>query len=85
MSPLLQVRDVSEDTRRELKARAAGRGESLNTYLLRLLDREVERPSTAEVLARAAARAERSTRSAEGALDDERTERLTSHSGPASR
>lgn len=57
---LVQIRDVSEQTRRELKARAAGQGQSLNTYLRELLDREVARPTVADVLQRAELRAERS-------------------------
>lgn len=58
MAALLQVRNVPEETRRALKARAAARGESLNAYVLEVLDREVARPTVAEVLARAAARSE---------------------------
>jgi plasmid stability protein len=58
MSSLLQIRNVSDDVRRALKARAAARGESLNSYLLNLVAREVERPTVAEVLERAASRSE---------------------------
>jgi antitoxin FitA len=58
VSSLLQIRNVPEKTRRALKARAAARGESLNTYLLELIDREVERPTVADVLDRAARRAD---------------------------
>lgn len=54
---LLQIRNVPDDARRVLKARAAARGLSLNTYLLDLIAREVERPTTAEVMERAARRA----------------------------
>lgn len=75
MSSLLQIRNVSEEARRALKARAAARGESLNTYLLELVSREVERPTVAEVLARAAQRAERASVSSLGILDAARTER----------
>ena len=56
---LVQIRNVPEGTRRALKARAAARGESLNAYLLELLERETARPTVAEVLERAARRAER--------------------------
>lgn len=42
-----------ETTRRVLKARAAARGESLNTYLLDLIEREVRPPTVYEVLDRA--------------------------------
>ncbi|MFL6046017.1 MAG: FitA-like ribbon-helix-helix domain-containing protein, partial [Propionibacteriaceae bacterium] len=44
MASLLQIRGVPDQTRRELKARAAARGQSLNAYLLELVDREVARP-----------------------------------------
>jgi antitoxin FitA len=60
MSAYVQIRNVPEATRSALKARAAAKGESLNTYLLKLLERDVARPSVAEVLDRAARRAERS-------------------------
>ena len=59
MPSLVQIRNVPEGTRRALKARAAARGESLNAYLLELLEREAARPTVAEVLERAARRAER--------------------------
>ncbi len=72
---LLQIRDVPEENRRALKARAASRGESLNTYLLRLLAREAERPTLEEVLERAAARAERASADALPVLDAERAGR----------
>jgi plasmid stability protein len=64
MGSLLQIRNVPDETRRALKARAAARGESLNTYLLQLIEREVARPTVSEVLDRAARRAERATVSA---------------------
>jgi antitoxin FitA len=59
MSSMVQVRGVPDDVRRALKARAAAGGESLNSYLLDLFAREVARPRVAEVLERAARRAER--------------------------
>jgi len=34
MASLLQIRNVPDEARRALKARAAARGESLNAYLL---------------------------------------------------
>lgn len=58
MPALLQIRNVPDDARRELKARAARRGQSLNSYLLELIDREVAQPTVAEVLERAARRSE---------------------------
>jgi len=60
---LLQIRNVPDEARRTLKARAADRGESLNAYLLDVIAREVERPTVAEVLRAAASRAERSAAS----------------------
>ncbi|MDN5748844.1 MAG: hypothetical protein L0H64_10085 [Pseudonocardia sp.] len=75
MSSPLQIRNVPAETRRALKARAAARGESLNSYLLDLVQREVARPSVAEVLDRAARRAERATASALDVITAERAER----------
>ena len=75
MSSLLQIRDVPEQTRRELKARAAARGQSLNAYLLDLVNREAARPTVAEVLQRAAQRAERASGSAAGIVEAGRAER----------
>ena len=75
MTSLLQIRGVPDQTRRELKARAAARGQSLNAYLLELVDREVARPTVAEVLRRARQRAERATGSAVGIVDAARVAR----------
>lgn len=75
MGSLLQIRNVPEEARRALKARAAARGESLNAYLLDLISREVARPSVGEVLERAARRAERAEVSAVGVLNAAREER----------
>lgn len=72
---MVQIRDVPDETQRALKARAAASGRSLNSYLLDLLNREVARPSVAEVLQRAARRAERSSQSAVGILEEARAER----------
>lgn len=63
MAGLLQIRNVPDDARRALKARAAERGESLNQYLLGLLEREVTQPPIAEVLRRAASRSGRAAAS----------------------
>lgn len=84
MGSMLQVRNVSEEARRVLKARAASRGQSLNSYLLDLIERDVARPTVAEVLARAAERADRATASAVELLDEARRERddvLARHPG----
>lgn len=75
MDSLLQIRDVPEDARRELKARAAARGESLNSYLLGLLAREVSRPTISEVLERAARRAEHGVIPAAQVLRETRADR----------
>ena len=75
MSSLLQIRDVPDETRRVLKARAAASGQSLNTYLLELINREVARPTVGEVLERAARRAERAEVSALGLVDAARSQR----------
>lgn len=75
MSSLLQIRDVPDEARRTLKARAAARGESLNAYMLELIERETARPTVGEVLQRAARRAERADASAVETLDAARAER----------
>lgn len=75
MGSLLQIRDVPDELRRVLKARAAARGQSLNSFLLEVLSRELSRPSVAEVLDRAAARAEQSTGSAAQDIREAREER----------
>lgn len=85
MVSLLQVRGVPEDARRILKARAASRGQSLNSYMLGVIEREVTRPTVAEVLARAAERTERATASAVDVLDatrHERDDQLTHRASP---
>lgn len=52
----IQVRNVSDETSRALKAKAALEGRSLSDYLLRELDELATRPSRAELLARIANR-----------------------------
>ncbi len=75
MNSLLQIRNVPDDVRRALKARAAGQGESLNGYLLGLIERDVARPTVEEVLDRAARRAGRANASALDLLETSRKER----------
>lgn len=75
MGSLLQIRDVPDDVRRTLKARAAARGESLNRYLLGLLEHEAAQPTVGEVLDRAARRAGRGGASIVDVLDAARRER----------
>jgi plasmid stability protein len=75
MSSMLQIRNVPEDTRRALKARAATCGKSLNSYLLDLVVRDAQRPTVADVLERASRRAERADASAVGLIAAGRAER----------
>ncbi|RIK16957.1 MAG: hypothetical protein DCC50_03325 [Acidobacteria bacterium] len=60
---LVQIRDVDEEVRDALKARAARQGISLNLLLRRLLEEAAARPDRDEVLARVVARSERATTS----------------------
>jgi len=83
MSALLQIRNVPDHTRRALKSRAAARGESLNAYLLDVIEREVARPTVKEVLDRAARRAgtvNASALDALGAVRGERDEQVRARS-----
>ena len=82
MGSLLQIRNVPDDVRRALKARAVAQGETLNSYLLRLLSRDAARPTAGEVFERAARRAERAEVSVVEALDAARRERENELSGP---
>lgn len=85
MSSLLQIRDVPPEARRALKSRAAARGQSLNSYMLDLIRREVARPTLAEVLERASRRAERGATTAVGVMDAvraEREEQLSNRAAP---
>jgi plasmid stability protein len=75
MGSLLQIRDVPDASRQELKARAAAAGKSLNGYLLDLIEREVAQPTVAEVLDRAARRSERASASALPSVLSGRAER----------
>ena len=56
MPKMIQIRNVPDEVHRELKVRAARRGQTLSEYLLRLVTRDVSRPSREEVLDRIAAR-----------------------------
>lgn len=53
----IQIRNVPHDVHRTLRARAAAGGQSLSEYLLAEIVRIAERPSVADVLARAGDRA----------------------------
>ena len=72
---LLQVRDLDDEVRRELKARAAREGVSLNSLVRDLLSEAMARPSRAEVLARIAGRSERSDVSSADLIRTERDAR----------
>ncbi len=57
---LIQVRDVPESVRDELARKAAAAGQSMQSYLLGELTRLAERPTMAEIVRRAQARAKAS-------------------------
>lgn len=57
MSVAITVRDVPDEVRDELAARAARAGMSLQEYLRGMLIETAGRPSVADVIARARARA----------------------------
>jgi antitoxin FitA len=57
---LIQIRDVPEPVRDELARKAAAAGQSMQSYLLGELTRLAERPSMAEIVKRAQARAKAS-------------------------
>lgn len=46
---MIQIRNVPEGLHRTLKSRAAEQGLSLSDYLLRMAEREVERPTIEEL------------------------------------
>lgn len=56
MGVAITIRDVPNDVRDELAARAARAGQSLQEYLRALLASTVERPPVDDVIARARAR-----------------------------
>jgi plasmid stability protein len=56
MSVAITVRDVPDDVRDELAARAARAGQSLQEYLRIMLISSAARPPVADVIARARAR-----------------------------
>jgi plasmid stability protein len=49
---LIQIRNVPEELHRRAKARAAMEGLTLSDLALRALEREIRRPTTAEIAAR---------------------------------
>ncbi len=58
MSVAITVRDVPDDVRDELAARAARAGQSLQLYLREMLVETAARPVVADVIARARGRVE---------------------------
>ena len=54
---LIQIRDVPEPVRDELARKAAAAGQSMQAYLLGELGKLAERPSMADIVRRAQARA----------------------------
>lgn len=54
MSKMVQIRNVPDDVHRRLKARAALAGMTMSDYLLREVQRLLERPTRREVLERLA-------------------------------
>lgn len=58
MSVAITIRDVPDETRDELAARAARAGKSLQEYLRGMLMEAAARPPVADVIARARARVE---------------------------
>ena len=72
MSVLVQIRDVDETVRDQLKARAARSGMSFTSYLRDLLNSAAARPVREDVLARIQARTESATASATAIIRAER-------------
>lgn len=56
MTKMIQVRNVSEDVHRTLKARAAQAGLSLSDYIKRDLEESAARPTLEEIDARISSR-----------------------------
>lgn len=52
MSVMVQIRNVPDELHRRLKARAALAGMSISEYLLREIERSLERPTPKELLQR---------------------------------
>ena len=52
MSVMVQIRNVPDELHRKLKSRAALSGMSISEYLLRELERSLERPTREELLQR---------------------------------
>lgn len=50
MNTMVQVRNVPASLHRRLKARAAMEGVSMSSYVLRMIEKALERPSRQELL-----------------------------------
>ena len=76
MSKMIQVRNVPDRLHRELVRRARARGQALTEYIQDLLEREIARPTAADVFDRIEARAPvRLRRPAAELVREERTRR----------
>jgi antitoxin FitA len=49
MNKFVQIRNIPEAKHRKLKARAAERGMTITDYVERLIDRDLQKPSWAEI------------------------------------
>lgn len=81
----LQIRDVPDDIRDTLAARAAARGQSLQSYLLTLVSEEARRSANLMMLERFTGRQDGSQLSVAEALegiDRDRGERAAHLAGP---
>jgi plasmid stability protein len=58
MKAMIQIRNVPEKLHRDLKVRSAQEGISMSQFILREIQRALERPSRIEVLRRIAERGE---------------------------
>ncbi len=52
MNKHVQIREMSEETHRKLKSRAAAEGLSMSEYLKRLIERDLKRPNWDAIKAR---------------------------------
>ena len=52
MNKHVQIRNLPEAKHRKLKARAASRGMTITDYVKNLLDRDLNRPTNAEIVER---------------------------------
>lgn len=75
MPKMLQVRNVPDEIHRVLKSRAALAGMSLSEYVLRELERSVERPTPEDLRRRLESRYPIEPRTAPAALVAEERER----------